>query len=83
MWYLSLLCKFTVFYEFFLSQLFEHLPHSVDALALLLQIGVNIEVEGGADVGVAEEDANGLVVAFALDAAGSETVPEAVEAHFG
>ena len=32
---------------------------------------------------MAEEDADGLVVAFALDAAGSETVPEAVETHFG
>lgn len=32
---------------------------------------------------MAEEDADGLVVAFALDAAGGEAMPEAVEAHFG
>ena len=42
-----------------------------------------IEIEGGADIGVAEEDADGLVIAFALDASGGEAVPEAVETHFG
>ena len=40
---------------------------------------MDVEVEGGADVGVAEEDADGLVVAAALDAAGGEAVAEAVE----
>ena len=61
----------------------QHPAHGVDALALLLQIGVDVEVEGGADAGVAEEDADGLVVAFALDAAGGEAVAEAMEAHAG
>ncbi len=65
------------------KKLLEQLPHSIDALAFLLQVGVNVEVEGGADVGVAEEDADGLVVAFAFDAAGGKTMPETVEAHFG
>jgi len=32
---------------------------------------------------VAEEHANGFVVAFAFDAAGGEAVAESVEAHFG
>lgn len=63
--------------------LFEHFPHPFNALTLLLQVRVNIEVQRGADVGMAEEDADGLVVAFALDAAGGEAMPEAVEAHFG
>ena len=44
---------------------------------------MNIEVQGSADVGVAKEDADGLVVAIALDAAGGETMAETVEAHFG
>jgi hypothetical protein len=39
---------------------------------------VDVEVEGGADVGVAEEDADGLVVAAAFYAAGGEAVAEAV-----
>ena len=44
---------------------------------------MNVEVEGGADVGVAEEDADGLIVAFAFDAAGGKTMPQTVKAHFG
>ena len=28
-------------------------PHTIDTLALLFQIGMYVEVEGGADVGVA------------------------------
>jgi len=35
---------------------------------------MDVEVEGGADVGVAEEGADGLVVAAAFDAAGGEAV---------
>ena len=44
---------------------------------------MDIKVESGADIGVAKKDADGFVVAFALYAASSEAVAEAVEAHFG
>ena len=40
---------------------------------------MDVEVEGGADAGMAEEGADGLVVAAAFDAAGRETVAQAVE----
>lgn len=53
--------------------------HLFDAALLLFHVGMDVEVEGGADVGMAEEDADGLVVAAALDAAGGEAVAEAVE----
>ena len=44
---------------------------------------MDIEVQSGADVGMAEEDADGLVVALALNAAGGEAMPQAVETHLG
>ena len=44
---------------------------------------MDIEVEGCANVGVAEKDADGFVVAFALNTAGGKAVPEAMKAHFG
>ena len=44
---------------------------------------MNIEVQSCADVGVAKEDTDGLVVTFALDATGSKTMAEAVETHLG
>ena len=53
--------------------------HLFDAALLLFHVGMDVEVEGGADVGMAEEDADGLVVAAALDAAGGEAVAQAVE----
>jgi len=40
---------------------------------------VDIEVEGRADLRMAQKDAEGLVVAFAFDAAGREAVAQAVE----
>lgn len=40
-----------------------------------------VKVKRRADIGVAEEDADGLVVAFPLDAAGGERVPQAVETY--
>lgn len=63
-------------------KLLEHLSHCVDTLLFLLHVGMDIEVESCADVGMAEEDADGLIVAFTLDAAGGEAVAETVEAHF-
>ena len=69
--------------DFYVSHLFEHFVHCVNALTLLLYIGVDIEVERSANVGVAKEDADGFVVAFALNAAGGKAMTEAVEAHFG
>lgn len=32
---------------------------------------------------MAQEDTDGLIVTFAFDTTGSETMAEAVEAHFG
>lgn len=61
-----------------LQQLRAHLLH---ATALLLFVGMNVEVEGGADVSVAEEDADGFVVTTAFDAAGCETVAQTMKLH--
>lgn len=44
---------------------------------------MDVEVEGGADAGMAEEGADGLVVATAFDAAGGEAVAQAVELEGG
>ena len=68
--------------KWYIAASFQHLPHGLNALTLLLYIGMDIEVERGADVGVAEENADGFVVAFALNTTGGEAVPEAVKAHF-
>ena len=43
---------------------------------------MDIEVEGRADLRMTKEDAEGLVVAFAFDAAGREAVAQAVELEF-
>lgn len=40
---------------------------------------MDVEVEGRGDVGMAENDADGLVVAVAFDAAGGEAVAQSVE----
>ena len=40
---------------------------------------MDVEVEGCGDVGVAEDDADGLVIAVAFDAAGGEAVTQPVE----
>lgn len=61
----------------------EHFPHSVNALAFLLKIRVNIKIEGSADIGMTQQDADRLVVAFAFDAAGGETMPQSMKTHFG
>ena len=44
---------------------------------------MNVEVERGAYVGVAEDDAYGLVVAVALDAACGEAVAQAMKLDDG
>lgn len=44
---------------------------------------MNVEVERGADVGVAEDDAHGLVVAVALYAACGEAVAQAMKLDDG
>ena len=44
---------------------------------------MNVEVERGADVGVAEDDAHGLVVAVALDATCGEAVAQAMKLDDG
>ena len=63
--------------------LLEHLSHCIDTLLFLLHVGMDIEVESCADVGMTEEYADGLVVAFTLDAAGSEAMAKTVKTHFG
>lgn len=44
---------------------------------------MNVEVERGADVGVSEDDAHGLVVAVALNAPCGETVAQAMKLDNG
>ena len=75
--------SYLFFLQIPLPLLFYHLPHGVDALALLLQIGMYIEIQRCTDVRVAKEYADRLVIAFALYAAGCETMPETVETHLG
>ena len=65
------------------KKLLEHLAHRINALLFLLHIGMDIKIECGTDVGVAEEDADGFEVTFAFNAAGGKTVAEAVETHLG
>ena len=44
---------------------------------------MHVEIQRCTDVGVAEKNADSLVVAFTLNAARCEAVPEAVETHLG
>ena len=44
---------------------------------------MNVEIERGADVGVAEDDAHGLIVTVALDAACGEAVAQAMKLDDG
>ena len=55
--------------------------HTVDTSLFLLHIRMDIEVERGADVGMPQQNAHSLIVAFAFDAARSETVTKAVKFH--
>ena len=52
----------------------EGFEHAVDALLLLFKIGMDIEIERRADVGVAQYDAHGLVVAVARTNFASEKI---------
>ena len=63
MWYYRL-TKLLFFGYFFIKQRFKHFPHGVNALSFLLQIGMHIEIQRYADIGVAEKDAVRLVVEF-------------------
>ena len=47
----------------------------VEATLFLVEIGVYVKIERGRDVGVAQNHAHGLIIAFALDAAGGKSVP--------
>ena len=58
----------------------EHLFHT---FLFLIHIGVDIQVEGGTDVGMTEEDTDSLIVAAAFYAAGGETVAESVKLQLG
>ena len=60
------------------SILLQSLEHPVYAMLLLLQVRMNVEIECHADVRVAEDHADGLVVAAAFDAPRGETVTSAM-----
>ena len=55
----------------------------IDYGFFLFQAGVDVQIQGGLYIGVAEQKADRLVVASGFDAAGGESVPERVEAHAG
>lgn len=55
--------------------------HLFNAPAFAFQVGVDVQVERRADVRVAEQGADGLVVVVAVDATCREGMPEAVEFH--
>ncbi len=57
----------------------ERFEHSVDALLLLFEVGMDVEVQGCADVCMTEDDTDGLVIAVALDTTCGKTVAQAVE----
>ena len=52
----------------------EGFEHAVDALLFLFQVGMDIEIERRADVGEAQYDAHGLVVAAARTNFASEKI---------
>lgn len=52
----------------------------VDASFLMVDVGMYVQVERSADIGVAQQGTHGFVVAAAFYAAGGETVPEPVKA---
>lgn len=57
--------------------------HLFDATLFLFHIGVDVEIEGGADIGMTEEGADGLVVTAAFDATGREAMSQAMKLHLG
>ena len=48
--------------------------HLLDTFLLLLHVGMDVEVEGGAYVGMSQQDADCLVITSALDASRGETM---------
>ena len=66
---------------FFLGmQAFEH---SVDTAFLLVEIGMDVQIEGCGDIGVPEQDADGLAVATGFDTTRGKTMTQAVELDEG
>lgn len=59
-----------------LSEAFEH---GGDAALFLFVVGMDVEVERGADVGMAEEDADRLIITAGLNAASSETMAQSMK----
>ena len=53
---------------FELADSFQRFEHFVDAFFLLVHIRVNVEIERRANIGMAENDADGLVVTLAFNA---------------
>ena len=61
-------------------QAFEH---SVDTAFLLIEIGMDVQIEGCGDIGVPEQDADGLAVATGFDTARGKTMTQTVELDEG
>ena len=57
--------------------------HCVDATFLLVEIRMNVEIEGCRDVRVAEEDADCFAVTAEFDTTGGETMAQAMELDEG
>ncbi len=57
----------------------QELVHTVKAAFLLVEVGMNVKIEGRGHVGVAEYDTDGLVVAAALNTAGGKGMAQIVE----
>ena len=57
----------------------ERAAHTINAATLLVEVGVHVKVECGADVGMPEQDAHRLIVASAFDASGGKAVSEPVK----
>lgn len=61
-------------------QAFEH---SVDTAFLLVEIGMDVQIEGCGYIGVPEQDADGLAVATGFDTTRGKTMTQAVELDEG
>ena len=62
--------------DFCINTLLQGAEHLFDAFLLLLHVGMDIEVQGGADVGVSEKDTHCLVVTISLYAACCKAMTE-------
>ena len=61
-------------------QAFEH---SINTAFLLVEVGMDVEIEGCGDISVAEKDADGFAIAAGFDTTRSETMTQAVELYEG